>query len=185
VLQYKLLKQAIASAEKGGSSEGGSSAELFKTEFTQMLDAEVSRVNDFYMDRIEEGVIILHALRTHGEQIQAGAAPAEARGAVQQSLVSFHRNLLVLQNYVALNFTAIAKILKKFDKRIGAPLHADYIAAIVELPFYQCQSLATLVEDAEEQFRALERPAPDQTQRQQQAQQQQAQQQQAHVMVVS
>ena len=27
------------------------------------------RVNDFYMDRIEEGVIILHALQQHAEQL--------------------------------------------------------------------------------------------------------------------
>ena len=39
------------------------------TEFTAMLDQEVEKVNDFYMDRIEEGVIIVHALNQHGEQL--------------------------------------------------------------------------------------------------------------------
>ena len=34
-----------------------------------MLDLEVEKVNDFYMDRIEEGVIILHALKQHSEQM--------------------------------------------------------------------------------------------------------------------
>ena len=35
------------------------------------------RVNDFYMDRIEEGVIILHALQQHAEQlVRRPAAPS-------------------------------------------------------------------------------------------------------------
>ena len=62
------------------------------------------------------------------------------RHACQQSLVTFHLNLLILQNYVALNFTAIAKILKKFDKKLGLSLRTDYISAIVELPFYQAST---------------------------------------------
>tara|TARA_B110001452_G_scaffold126781_1_gene105318 strand:- start:261 stop:590 length:330 start_codon:yes stop_codon:yes gene_type:complete len=83
-------------------------------------------------------------------------APAEQRTACQRSLVSFHFNLLMLQNYVALNFTGVVKILKKFDKKLGASLRNDYISAIVELPFYRCQALGQLVEDTEKQFKVLE-----------------------------
>ena len=85
-----------------------------------------------------------------------GGAPAEQRTACQRSLVSFHFNLLMLQNYVALNFTGVVKILKKFDKKLGATLRNDYISAIVELPFYRCQALGQLVEDTEKQFKVLE-----------------------------
>lgn len=82
--------------------------------------------------------------------------PLEQRTACQRSLVAFHYNLLTLQNYVALNFTAVVKFLKKSDKKIGGNLRNDYVAAMVELPFYRCQALGELVEDTEKTFRVLE-----------------------------
>ena len=127
--------------------------------FTALLDQEVEKVNDFYMDRIEEAVIILHALKQHAEQLALAGAPADARTACQRSLVAFHYNLLTLQNYVALNFTAVVKILKKFDKKCGCALRQDYINALVELPFYRCQALGELVEDTEKTFRVVESAA--------------------------
>ena len=82
--------------------------------------------------------------------------PLEQRTACQRSIVAFHYNLLTLQNYVALNFTAVVKFLKKSDKKIGGNLRQDYVAAMVELPFYRCQALGELVEDTEKTFRLLE-----------------------------
>lgn len=148
MLQYKVLKQAIRKAV-AAREEGTATPDQLLTAFTQLLDTEVARVNNFYMDRIEEGVIILHALRQQGDGVLATAAViggltlAEQRHACKQSLVTFHLNLLILQNYVALNFMAIAKILKKWDKKTQLPLRTEYISVIVELPFYQVISLLT------------------------------------------
>ena len=159
--------------------------------FAELLDPHVERVNDFYMERVEEGVILLHELANHVNQLvcmldllnmlcgprllvaslssltfglpppsfarqSAGHGSPEFRTACQRSLVAIHFQLLLLQHYVALNFTAIAKILKKFEKRIGVPIRNDYIAAIVDLPFYRCSALGELVEETERQFHALE-----------------------------
>lgn len=156
-LQYKYLKQVVKKAAEAHATQGASAADIAQS-FTMVLDQEVEKVNDFYMDRIEEGVIILHALQQHAEQLMSspGSAPTEQRTACQRSLVSFHFNLLMLQNYVALNFTGIVKILKKFDKKLGQNLRTDYINAIVELPFYRCQALGQLVEDTEKQFTVLD-----------------------------
>ena len=77
------------------------------------------------------------------------------RTSVQRSLVSIHFQLLLLQNYVALNFTAVTKILKKFEKKFEITIRNEYIGAIVELPFYKCDSLGELVEETERQFNAL------------------------------
>ena len=148
--------------------------------FTQLLDTHVERVNDFYQERIEEGVIILHALHQHCERIvralfppplcphdltlapsplslsqSAGAQRPEMRASCQKSLVAIHFQLLLLQNYVALNFTAVTKILKKFEKKFEIAIRNDYIGAIVELPFYRCDALGDLVEETERQFNAL------------------------------
>lgn len=142
------------------SCRAGANEEEVAVAFTSLLDNHVETVNSFYMERIEEGVIILHALHQHGEQILAGAAKPELRPACQRSLVSFHFQLLVLQNYVALNFTALTKILKKFEKKFELCIKDEYINAIVELPFYRCDSLGDLVEETERQFKLLESLSP-------------------------
>jgi len=146
-INYKALKQAI--------KQGTHRAEDAAREFTLLLDQHVEVVNNFYMERIEEGVIILHALHHHGEKVRSGNGKPEHRTACQRSLVSIHFQLLLLQNYVALNFTGITKILKKFEKRFEIPIRNDYIGAIVELPFYRCDALGDLVEETERQFNAL------------------------------
>jgi len=146
------LEQGQQGGQHGWSLAAASSS------FTALLDSEVDKVNNFYSDRIEEAVIIVHALRQH---IQQMGQEVGQRMACQKSLVSFHFNLLMLQNYVALNFTGLVKILKKFDKRFDASLRADYIAAIVELPFYRCAALGQLVEDTEKLFNSLDAaPSP-------------------------
>ncbi|KAL1527148.1 hypothetical protein AB1Y20_015830 [Prymnesium parvum] len=170
MVHYKNLKRAIQQALEARAADPSRPAEQLLEHFTQLLDVEVARVNDFYMDRIEEGVIILTALQQQGEVILAttaarsGVSLAEQRHKCKQSLVTFHLNLLILQNFVALNFMAIAKILKKWDKRTQLPLRTEYIGAIVELPFYQCQSLGQLVEGVESAFAVLDKnPAPSQS----------------------
>jgi len=154
-LHYKQLKQQIKQLQAQLAVQD-ISPDAASSSVTAALDLEVEKVNDFYMDRIEEAVIILHYLKQHAEQLRVAGLPLEERTSCQRSLVAFHYNLLTLQNYVALNFTAVVKILKKSDKKIGGNLRNDYVAAMVELPFYRCQALGELVEDTESTFRVLE-----------------------------
>ncbi len=85
-----------------------------------------------------------------------GKPQPQLRTACQRSLVTLHFQLLLLQHFVALNFTAVTKMLKKFEKKLGVPLRNEYIGALVELPFYRCEALGELVEDTERQFNALQ-----------------------------
>mmetsp|Transcript_29154 Transcript_29154/g.85476 ORF Transcript_29154/g.85476 Transcript_29154/m.85476 type:complete len:169 (+) Transcript_29154:196-702(+) len=125
--------------------------------FTELLDQEVEKVNDFYMDRIEEGVIILHAMTQNVDQVVAtGTSDTTQIAAIQRALVSYHFNLLMLQNYVALNFTAVVKILKKLDKKFSTQHRKMYLESIVELPFYNCAALGQVVEDTEALFGKLD-----------------------------
>jgi len=153
MMQYKQLKQAInlATASSAGAEPSGLCAG-----FAGLLDQQVEVVNGFYMERVEEGIIILHQLHTHAQQMRAGKLPLEDSTACQRSLVAFHFQCVLLEHFVALNFTALTKILKKFEKKLGAELKADYMAAIVELPFYSCEELRELVEECERQFRVFE-----------------------------
>jgi len=125
--------------------------------FTERLDVEVEKINDFYMDRIEEGVIILHAMTQQVDSlIAANSAETAHISAIQRALVSYHFNLLMLQNYVALNFSGIVKILKKLDKKLGTAHRKAYLGSIVELPFYNCTALGQVVEDTESLFAKLD-----------------------------
>jgi len=156
IVDYKALKQAL---NREVASKGGKSPEELTLGFSALLDPCVEKANSFYMDRIEEGVILLHALRQHTDQLCVGRGRAELRTACQRSLVSLHFQLLLLQHFVALNFTAVTKMLKKFEKKLQVPLRNDYIGALVELPFYRCEALGELVEETERQFAMLEQRA--------------------------
>jgi len=157
MIDYKALKQAIKRQAAQGTRE--SRPEDVAAAFTELLDRHVDTVNNFYMERIEEGVIILHALQQHCDMIMTGKARPEYRTSCQRSLVSIHFQLLLLQNYVALNFTAVTKILKKFEKKMQIPLRNDYIGALVNLPFYRCDALGELVEETERPFNLLNQPS--------------------------
>jgi len=155
VINYKQLKQSLKQQLAQGTQSYQD--EDIALAFTSVLDGQTEKVNNFFMERVEEGVILLSALQQYVEQIQrSGCARAEMRMACQRSLVTLHFQLLLLQNYVALNFTALTKILKKFEKKFGVEIRNDYINAIVELPFYRCDALGELVEETERQFHVLE-----------------------------
>jgi len=124
--------------------------------FTALLDPYVEKANTFYMDRVEDAVILLHALGQYTDQLCVGKPQPQFRCACQHSLVTLNFQLLLLQHFVALNFTAVSKILKKFEKKLGVQLRNEYIGALVELPFYRCETLGELVEETERQFNLLQ-----------------------------
>ena len=62
-------------------SRAGARPEDVAAAFTALLDGHVEVVDNFYNERIEEGVIILHALHQHGEKIvRAARAPPPRLG---------------------------------------------------------------------------------------------------------
>jgi len=163
MLDYKQLKRQIKEilrTQAGpGPAEGAEDmpdADPLQR-FTDLLDGEVEKINDFYMERIEEGVIILHAMTQQVDAlVAAGSVDAAQVSGIQRALVSYHFNLLMLQNYVALNFTGVVKILKKLDKKLGSAHRKEYLQSIVNLPFYNCAALGQVVEDTEALFAKLD-----------------------------
>mmetsp|Transcript_22770 Transcript_22770/g.58608 ORF Transcript_22770/g.58608 Transcript_22770/m.58608 type:complete len:219 (+) Transcript_22770:112-768(+) len=160
MLNYKTLKQLLnelvrlADERMGAEPDEGDDP---LARFTEQLDVEVEKINDFYMDRIEEGVIILHAMTQQVDGLVASSsADVTQIAAIQRALVSYHFNLLMLQNYVALNFTGVVKILKKLDKKFGTAHRKAYLESIVALPFYNCAALGQVVEDTEALFAKLD-----------------------------
>ncbi|KAL6322970.1 hypothetical protein AAG906_022873 [Vitis piasezkii] len=48
-------------------------------------------------------------------------------GKIRKDMVDFHGEMVLLENYSNINYTGLAKILKKYDKRTGGLLRLPFI----------------------------------------------------------
>ncbi|KAI3945525.1 hypothetical protein MKW98_018342 [Papaver atlanticum] len=65
---------------------------------------------------------------------------------VRKEIVDFHGEMVVLENYSALNYTGLVKILKKYDKRTGAVIRLPFIQKVLQQPFVTIDLLEKLKE---------------------------------------
>ncbi len=89
---------------------------------------DLSKFNQFFMEREEDAVIQLQALQ---DGLAAAATPA-AQAQARARLVDFHGSCVLLLHWGLLNYAAVAKILKKHDKRTGVLLRAPYLANVLQ-----------------------------------------------------
>ncbi|KAJ2724435.1 Phosphoserine phosphatase [Coemansia sp. Benny D115] len=98
-------------------------------QFVRLLDAEVQKFNNFFRaikENIKEKALL--ALDT-------------ARVFDQKECESALRDLLLLERFVFLNFTAVAKALKKHDKWSGLQIREPYLMRTSQMSFVQSTSL--------------------------------------------
>ncbi|XP_058220780.1 SPX domain-containing protein 2-like [Rhododendron vialii] len=57
--------------------------------------------------------------------------------------------MVLLENYSALNYTGLVKILKKYDKRTRALIRSPYIQKVLQQPFFTTDLLFKLVKECE------------------------------------
>ncbi|KAJ1993350.1 Phosphoserine phosphatase [Coemansia spiralis] len=101
-------------------------------EFVRSLDAEVEKFNNFFVTIKEETKArIAHALNS-----ERCPEIAECEAAL--------RDLLFLERFVFLNFTAITKALKKHDKWSGLQIREPYLMRTSHLSFVVSTSLLRL-----------------------------------------
>lgn len=74
-------------------------------------------------------------------------------------MVDFHGEMVLLLNYSSINYTGLAKILKKFDKRTGGVLRLPFIAGVLRQPFFTTDLISELVRDCEAMMEAVFPPA--------------------------
>lgn len=128
--------------QPGGSLTGGSlTAE--ERAFVKMLNEELGRFNEFYIEKEEDYVIDLANLE---DRLAKGS---EAMQVLQIEVVKFHGTLVLLQNWSALNYAALVKILKKHDKHSKLALRSPYLANVLKQPFFSTEVLSELVERSE------------------------------------
>jgi len=162
-LNYKELKRRVnavssssPAAAAASASPSPSSSRAAEADFLTLLDAEIDKFNAFFLEREEEFVIRQRELQ---ERIRrASASDATMARGIQREVVDFHGEMVLLLNYSSVNYTGLAKILKKFDKRTGGVLglRLPVIAGVLRQPFFTNTDLVSeLVRDCEAMMEAV------------------------------
>uniref|UniRef100_A0ACD5ZPL7 Uncharacterized protein n=1 Tax=Avena sativa TaxID=4498 RepID=A0ACD5ZPL7_AVESA len=161
-LSYKDLKKRLkliadAGVERrskrqrvGSGGDGGSPPPMTPEEagFVCLLEAELEKFNDFFLGKEEEYVIRQKELQDR-VVTAAETGSAEELMRVGKEIVDFHGEMVLLENYSALNYTGLVKILKKYDKRTGALIRLPFIQRVLQQPFFTTDLLHKLVKECE------------------------------------
>lgn len=115
-------------------------------DFVCLLEDEVEKFNAFFVEKEEEYVI-------KWKELQDRVAKAEDSNdelmKVGREVVDFHGEMVLLENYSALNYTGLVKILKKYDKRTGGLIRMPFIQKVLQEPFFKTDVLNKLVKECE------------------------------------
>lgn len=157
-LSYKDLKKQLkliypkaddAHPNKRARSDGGGgeASDVTKevTDFVRLLEDEIEKFNIFFVEKEEEYVIKL-------KELQDGVAKMDSNEELMKigrEIVDFHGEMILLENYSALNYTGLVKILKKYDKRSGALIRLPFIQKVLQEPFFTTDVLYKLVKECE------------------------------------
>eukprot|EP01018_Ginkgo_biloba_P026217 Gb_06615 [translate_table: standard] len=136
-----------------------------ESDFVQLLNAEIEKFNAFFMEQEEEYIIRQKELRDRIVKVKNqsgpnGKSPSETDYneemiKVRKDIVNFHGEMVLLENYSALNYTGLVKILKKYDKRTGGLLRHPFIQRVLQQPFFTTEQLSKLVRDCENTLQSL------------------------------
>ncbi|KAI3920581.1 hypothetical protein MKX01_039206 [Papaver californicum] len=116
-------------------------------DFIRLLEAELEKFNWFFVDKEEEYIILLKELQDR--VAKAKESSHEDLIKARKEIVDFHGEMVLLENYSALNYTGLVKILKKYDKRTGAVIRLPFIQRVLQQPFVTTDLLNKLVKECE------------------------------------
>ncbi|GAA0167300.1 hypothetical protein LIER_22264 [Lithospermum erythrorhizon] len=175
-LSYKKLKKQLQKiypkddleerARKRTRLEDGHEEQVEEQEvncFMELLDKEIHKFNEFFLDKEEDYVIKMEVLQERVGEVKGSLL--ESLEVVRQ-ITEFHGEMVLLENYSALNYTGLVKILKKYDRRSGALVRKPFIQKILQQPFYKTDGLNNLVKQCEQMVEhllssnPLEAPSP-------------------------
>ncbi|KAG6501602.1 SPX domain-containing protein 1-like [Zingiber officinale] len=160
-LSYKHLKKRLKLVHSAASPPAkrprvdeadADSAESVMTreeeDFISLLEAELDKFNAFFLEKEEEYIIRQKELQ---DRVKAAIVEdsKEELMRVRKEIVDFHGEMVLLENYSALNYTGLVKILKKYDKRTGALMRLPFIQKVLQQPFFTTDLLYKLVKECE------------------------------------
>ncbi|XP_057523394.1 SPX domain-containing protein 1-like [Amaranthus tricolor] len=114
--------------------------------FIALLEAEIDKFNTFVVEKEEEYVIRWKELQ---DRLAEARHSNEELMRVGREVVDFHGEMVLLENYSALNYTGLVKILKKYDKRSGSLIRLPFIQKVLQEPFYTNDTISKLVKECE------------------------------------
>ncbi|KGN52477.1 SPX domain-containing protein 4 isoform X2 [Cucumis sativus] len=133
--------------------------------FVRILNEELEKLNDFYVDKEEEFVIRFQELKERIDRVKekssrGGVFTSENEFSdemmnIRKDFVAIHGGMVLLKNYSSLNFAGLIKILKKYDKRTGELLRLPYMQLVVRQPFFTTELLTSLVHQCEANLELL------------------------------
>ncbi|KDP33600.1 hypothetical protein JCGZ_07171 [Jatropha curcas] len=115
-------------------------------DFVRLLEDEMEKFNSFIFEKEEDFVIKWKELQNSVEKARDSN---EELMKVGREIVDFHGEMILLENYSALNYTGLVKILKKYDKRSGALVRVPFIQKVMQQPFFTTHVLNKLVKECE------------------------------------
>lgn len=134
----------LDSLDGGDGEESEVSKEVM--DFVLLLENEVEKFNTFFVEKEEDYVIKWRELQDRAEKAKASDGGLMNVG---REIVDFHGEMVLLENYSALNYTGLVKIIKKYDKRSGALVRLPFIQKVLQQPFYRTDVLNELVKECE------------------------------------
>ncbi|XP_062009881.1 SPX domain-containing protein 4 [Rosa rugosa] len=133
--------------------------------FVGILNDELEKLNDFYVDKEEDFIIRFQELKGRIEVVKekssrGGVFTSESEFSeevmdIRKDFVTIHGEMVLLKNYSSLNFAGLVKILKKYDKRTGGLLRLPFTQLALRAPFFTTQPLTMLVRECEANLELL------------------------------
>ncbi|KAH9615972.1 hypothetical protein KSS87_023243 [Heliosperma pusillum] len=158
---------AVNNYGSGSSSSSGRkmTVEEFQVWFVRLLNEELDKFNDFYVEKEEDFVIRFQELKEKIERVrenreQDGVPASESEFSdemmdIRKEFVTIHGEMVLLKNYSSLNFAGLVKILKKYDKRTGGLLRLPFTQLAAHQPFFTTEPLTRLVRECEANLELL------------------------------
>lgn len=150
-LSYKSLKKLvhrISSAPRSGNAA--------EAQFVRLLDAEIHKLNSFFVEQEEDFIITQKELQERIRTVTKTPSVSTAdKRCILKDVVNFHGEMVLLENYSSINYTGLAKILKKYDKRTGALLRLPFIEKVLRQPFFTTELISELVKNCESMVDAI------------------------------
>ncbi|XP_021748341.1 SPX domain-containing protein 3-like [Chenopodium quinoa] len=161
-LSYKELKKLVRLISTTTIPPGGDMLPEYgkpESEFVLLLNNQIDKFNTFFMEKEEDFIIRHKELQQRIHRVQntwgpKGSHPSELcykeeLGMIRKHIVNFHGEMVLLINYSNINYTGLAKILKKYDKRTGSLLRLPFIQKVLEQPFFTTDLISKLIKELE------------------------------------
>ncbi|ESQ29803.1 hypothetical protein EUTSA_v10023655mg [Eutrema salsugineum] len=141
-LRYKELKHLISSLAP---------AEYI---FIGLLNTEIDKFNAFFVEQEEDFIIHHKELQYRIQRLVEICGGndemfREEISEIRKDIVNFHGEMVLLVNYSNINYTGLAKILKKYDKRTKGGLRSPFIQKVLRQPFFKTDLVSRLVREWE------------------------------------